>query len=92
VRFEQVIQPSGRSSFLESHQQTAAQPAKELQNRGRFRFEDGLQDQLTGGIHDRNRDRCLVNVHANILCLVHNGARVMRTIKTYRKVGAFYIA
>jgi hypothetical protein len=37
-----------------------------------------------------------MNVHANILCLVHNGAPFGRwrcgTIKTYRKVGAFYIA
>jgi hypothetical protein len=60
--------------FFESHQQAAAQPTDELQNRGRFRFQDGLQDQLAGGIHDRNRDRCLMNIHANILCLVHNGA------------------
>jgi hypothetical protein len=37
-------------------------------------------------------DRCLVNVHANILFLFHDGARfreVIRTITTYRKVGAF---
>ena len=74
MRLEQVIQPGGGSSFFESHQQTAVQPADELQNRGRFRFEDRLQDQLAGGIQDRNRDRCLMNVHANILCLVHNGA------------------
>ena len=54
MRLEQVIQPGGGSSFFESHQQAAVQPADELQNRGRFRFEDGLQDQLAGGIHDRN--------------------------------------
>lgn len=46
VRLEQVIQPSGRSSFFKSHQQTAAQDADELRNRGRFGFEDGLQDHL----------------------------------------------
>jgi len=74
ARPEQVIQPGGRSSFFESHQQAAAQPIDELQNGGIFCFQDGLQDQLTGGIHHRNRDRCLMNVHANILCLVHNGA------------------
>jgi len=38
----------------------------------------------------------LVNVHANILFLVHNGAPSgkwwSQTITTYRKVGAFYIA
>jgi hypothetical protein len=46
VRSQQVIQPSGRSSFFESHLQAAAQPTEELQNRGRFRFEEGLQISL----------------------------------------------
>ena len=54
MRLEQVIEAGGGSSFFEGHQQTATEPADELQNRGCFRFEDGLQDQLTGGIQDRN--------------------------------------
>jgi hypothetical protein len=32
--------------FFESHQQAAVQPADELQNRGRFRFEGGLRISL----------------------------------------------
>ena len=54
MRLEQVIQPGRRSSFFESHQQAAVQPTDKLQNRGRFRFQDGLQDQLAGEIHDGN--------------------------------------
>src|ERR1039458_3592931 len=47
---------------------------EELQNRGCFRLQNAFHDQLALAIHDRNRDRCLVNIHADILFLVHNGA------------------
>jgi hypothetical protein len=41
---------------------------------GRLRLQNAFHDRLALAIHDRNRDRCLVNVHANILFLVQNGA------------------
>src|ERR1017187_9975850 len=43
-------------------------------NRPRFCLQNAFHDQLASPIHDGNRDRCLVNLHADILFLVNNGA------------------
>src|ERR1039457_3434677 len=74
VRFQQVMQPCGGGSFFEGYRQTSAQPLDELKDRSRFRLQDAFHDPLARAVHDGNRDRCLVNIHANILFLLHNGA------------------
>src|SRR5271170_1020878 len=47
---------------------------EELQNCGRLCLQNTFHNQLARVVHDGNRDRCLVNIHANILFLFHNGA------------------
>src|ERR1700686_4706750 len=43
----------------------------EFQHGGCFRFEDAFHQHLSGAVTDRNRDACLMHVHANILSVVH---------------------
>jgi hypothetical protein len=43
-------------------------------DRRRSGFQDAFHDQLASSIYDDNRDRCLVNIHADILRLVHKAA------------------
>ena len=71
MRLEQIVQPAGAGPLLERYSQAAAQSLKEFQNRTCFRFNDTFHEQLSRGVTDRNRDACLVNVHANILFTVH---------------------
>jgi hypothetical protein len=69
-----------------------------LQNGRRFRLQKALHDYLAAAIHDGHRDRCLPGERpcCRYTSLGSYGAPfgkvVMRTITTYRKVGAFYIA
>ena len=65
VRLQQVIQPRGPSSFFKRDKHVSAQPLDKLQNGHRLRFDDGLHYQLSCGVHHRDRDRFLVDVHAN---------------------------
>src|SRR5437870_2396714 len=68
---EQVVQPSRPGPFFEGHIQASAQPLHKLKNCCRFRFDNGLHYQLAGGIHHGDRDRFLVNIHADILAVIH---------------------
>ena len=79
MRLEQVVQPGGTGSFFKGDVQVSAQPLDELQNGCRFRFDDGFHQQLAGGIQDRDRDRCLVNVQANILVSIHGALLLVST-------------
>jgi hypothetical protein len=74
VRFEQVVQSRRASSFLEGHTQAAAQSLDKLEQSGRFRFQNALQDQLAGRVQHRSGDGCRVNVQPNILGVIHEGA------------------
>jgi hypothetical protein len=47
--------------------QLATQTVEKLQNAASFGFDDGLHDQLPTGIQDRDHNRFLVHVHADIL-------------------------
>ena len=71
---EQIVQPRGTGPFFKGHVQASAQPVNKLQNRCRFRLEDRFHHQLAGGIQNRSRDRCLVNIQPNILGVIHEGA------------------
>ena len=74
VRFEQVVHPRCASPFLEGHTQAAAQSLDKLEQGGRFRFQNALQDQLAGRVQHRGGDRCRVNVQPNLLGVIHEGA------------------
>ena len=55
------------------------QSLDEFQNRACFRFDDAFHQHVSGGVTDRNRDACLMHVHANILSVVHLGAPFRRS-------------
>src|SRR5215469_6271999 len=67
MRLEQVVKPGCPGAFLEGHEQAAAQSSEKLQKRGSFGFQDGFHDNFALEIHDRYRDRCLMNIQPNIL-------------------------
>jgi hypothetical protein len=71
---EQVVQPGRAGSFFEGEMRAAAQPVNKLEDGCRFGFEDGLHHQLAGGIQNRSRDRCLMDVPPNIISVIQEGA------------------
>src|SRR5215472_15176451 len=77
---EQVVQPSCPSSFFKGHRQASAQPLNELQNRCRFCLEDRFHYQLAARVHNGNRDGVFVNVHADVLAVIH-GMRVLLSVE-----------
>src|SRR5437879_3277980 len=88
VRFQQVIQPSSAGSFFEGDPPTFLYSPNEREDGGSLRLDNGLYDQFSGCIPDRNGDACLMYVHGNILFPVHgvllsvgSSRRVKRTLK-----------
>jgi len=74
VRLEQVVQPRRAGSFFQGHLHASPKSTDKLQDACCFRLDDGLHDQLAGGIQNHRRDRCLVNIEPNILGVIHEGA------------------
>jgi hypothetical protein len=68
-------------------------PLDELNNRGRLSLQQALHDQLATSFHHRNRDGGLMNIHTDILFLIHKGAPFARLLiqhsQPIAKVGAF---
>src|SRR5215469_5567536 len=71
MRFQQVIQPGGPGSFLESDVYLSAQPIDKVQDHVRFGFDDTFHHDLPGSIPDRDRDAFLMHVHADIFTASH---------------------
>ena len=71
MRLQQVIQPRRPSAFFKRQIQAPAQTMHELKNRNRLGFDDAFHHQLAGRIQNRDRDRVLVNIHPDILCIFH---------------------
>src|SRR5580704_2359592 len=67
VGLEHVVQPRRPSPFFQRHMQLSAQPMQEIEHSAGFVFHDRLHDQLPRTIYNRNRNRFLVNVQADIL-------------------------
>jgi hypothetical protein len=78
VGLEQIVQPGRAGSFFKGHVQTAPQATNKLENRFRFRLQDGLHQQLASGIQNGHGDRCLMNIQPNILGVSHEGAPCRR--------------
>src|SRR5947209_10950306 len=92
VRLQQVVQPSRPGPFFKGDVQAPAESLDKLENGAGLGFEDGFHHQLAGRIQDRDRDRFLVNIHADILRAVHTGCSFLeglrRTLKPYSIWGA----
>jgi len=92
VSFQQIMQPGGRFLLRRLPINFPASLERTLES-WPLRLQDAFRDQLARAVHDGNRDRCLVNVHANILFLTHKGApfRWLTIRTTYRKSGRLFI-
>src|SRR5712692_4465382 len=92
VRLQQVVQPSRPGPFFKGDVQAPAQSLDKLENGAGLGFDDGFHHQLARRIQDRDRDRFLVNIQADILCAIHRGCSFLkglrRTLQTYSKRGA----
>ena len=71
---QKIVQPGSRGPFLESQRQSSMQSLDELDDRARLGLQQAFHDQLAIHIHHGNRDSGLMNVHADILVLIHKGA------------------
>src|SRR6266404_368369 len=71
MRFQQIVQPGGRGSFFERDIQVSAQSIEKLQNHAGFRFDHAFHHDLSGSIHDRDRNTFLMHVHADIFGASH---------------------
>ena len=78
VRLEQIVQPGRPGSFFKGYVQAATQATNELENRLGFRFENRLHHQISARIPNGHRDRCLMDIHPNILGVIHEGAPCCR--------------
>jgi hypothetical protein len=69
------------------------QSSDELDDRGCLGLQQTFHDQLATPIHHGNRNGGLMNVHADILFLIHKGAPFARLViqhsQPIAKVGAF---
>jgi hypothetical protein len=71
-------------------------PAKELEDGGSFGFQDAFHDQLARVVQHSDCDGCLMDIEANILFRVHEGAPfcrlMMLALITYSRGAPFYNA
>ena len=65
--FEHVVQPGRPRSFLQRHMQLSPQPIEEIEQSPGFGFDNLFHHQLAGAIANRNGNRFLVNIQADIL-------------------------
>src|SRR5216683_1565469 len=73
VRFQKVVQPGGRGSFLKRDVQIPAQSVDTLQNHTGFRLDDAFHHDLPSRIHHRDRNAFLMHIHADIFSASHKG-------------------
>ena len=73
VWLQQVVQSGAPGSFFKRDVQISAQPIDKLQNHAGFRLDDTFQDDLAGRICDRDGDAFPVDIHADILHVIHWG-------------------
>jgi hypothetical protein len=96
VRPQQIVEPGGAGALFKGHMQRAPQPRQELENGGRFGLQQAFHHQLAALLQDRDRDRCLMHVQANILRTVHQGAPFVGCcelpLTTYSQGAPFYNA
>src|SRR4029079_19033342 len=69
----ELEEPGGVGALLERQVDLTAEAAQERADALGVRGEDGLGDQMAARIADARRDRCFVDVEANILALRHRG-------------------
>src|SRR5215471_4683331 len=64
---EQIVQPSSPGAFFPGHMQFPLQSVDNLQNAAGLGFHNRLHNHLATAVEDRDHDRFLVHVHADIL-------------------------
>jgi hypothetical protein len=67
VRTQHIVQPSGKRTLFQRYVQHTPQSADEIHDGAGFGLNDRLHHTFPSFIEDRDDDRCLMHIHANIL-------------------------